>query len=247
VILYPAIDLKDGQCVRLIGGDMEQATVFGKDPAAQAKAFEQLGFRHLHIVDLNGAFAGRPVNAAAVAAILQDCKMPCQLGGGIRSLATIEAWLADGIWRVILGTAAVRDPQLVREACRKFPGRIAVAIDARQGNVAVAGWSETSTLSAIELARRFEDSGVSAIIYTDIERDGRLEGLNLSAAAMLAIASRIPVIAAGGLASIEDVKQLLRPEYAKLAGAIAGRALYDGRLDAREALALIARANSHGF
>jgi phosphoribosylformimino-5-aminoimidazole carboxamide ribotide isomerase len=243
VILFPAIDLKDGQCVRLVGGDMEQATVFGDDPAAQAKAFEQLGFRHLHIVDLNGAFAGRPVNASAVAGILQGCKMACQLGGGIRSLATIENWLASGIWRVVLGTAAVRDPPLVREACRKFPDRIAVAIDARQGNVAVAGWSENSTLSAIDLARRFEDSGVAAIVYTDIERDGRLEGLNLSAAAILAGATHIPVIAAGGLASIEDVKQLLGPDYAKLVGAIAGRALYDGRLDAREALALIARGN----
>ncbi len=240
MILFPAIDLKDGQCVRLKLGDMDDATVFSDDPAAQAKAFEDQGFRYLHIVDLNGAFEGRPVNAGAVDAILAALSIPAQLGGGIRDLQTIETWLAKGIARVILGTVAVRDPQLVRQACREFPGRIAVGIDAKGGKVAVEGWAETSELTAIELAGRFEDAGVAAIIYTDIDRDGILKGLNLPATAELAQATEIPVIASGGLASIEDVKALLRPEYSRLEGAITGRALYDGRLDANQALNLLA-------
>lgn len=239
MILFPAIDLKDGQCVRLRLGEMDQATVFSDDPAAQARTFEAQGFRWLHIVDLNGAFAGRPVNAGAIEAILAAVSIPIQLGGGIRDLATIEAWLGKGVRRVILGTVAVRDPSLVREACRLFPGRIAVGIDAKAGKVAVEGWAEVSELSAIELAQRFEDAGVTAIIYTDIERDGVLKGLNLPATAELARATRIPVIASGGLAALADVEALLRPEYAMLEGAITGRALYDGRLDARQALALI--------
>ena len=241
MILFPAIDLKDGQCVRLRLGDMDAATVFNDDPAAQARAFEAQGFTYLHIVDLNGAFEGKPVNAAAVEAILAAIRMPAQLGGGIRDLATVEGWLARGIRRVILGTAAVRDPAFVREACKRFPGRVAVGIDAKGGKVAVEGWAETSELTAAELARRFEDAGVSAIIYTDIERDGVLKGLNLEATAELAQATRIPVIASGGLASIDDIKALLRPEYAMLEGAITGRALYDGRIDPAEALALLKR------
>jgi phosphoribosylformimino-5-aminoimidazole carboxamide ribotide isomerase len=238
VILFPAIDLKEGRCVRLARGEMAEATIFNDDPAAQARTFQAQGFRYLHIVDLNGAFAGRPVNATAVQAILGAVDIPVQLGGGIRDLATIERWLADGVRRVILGTAALRDPGLVREACRLYPGRIAVGIDARDGKVAVEGWAETSTLSALEMVRRYEDAGVAAIIHTDIDRDGILKGLNLAATAQLAQATSVPVIASGGLAGIEDVKALLRPEYAMLEGAIAGRALYDGRLDAREALAL---------
>jgi phosphoribosylformimino-5-aminoimidazole carboxamide ribotide isomerase len=239
VILFPAIDLKDGACVRLKLGEMDQATVFNDDPAAQARLFEAQGFTWLHIVDLNGAFAGRPVNGAAVEAILGAVKLPVQLGGGIRDMATIEMWLAKGIRRVILGTVAVRDPALVRAACARFPGRIAVGIDAKGGKVAVEGWAETSELTAVELARRFEDAGVAAIVYTDIERDGILKGLNLAATAELARSTRIPVIASGGLASIEDVKALLRPEHAILEGAITGRALYDGRLNPSAALALL--------
>lgn len=239
MILFPAIDLKDGQCVRLKLGEMDQATVFNDNPAAQAKTFEDQGFRYLHVVDLNGAFEGRPVNGAAVDAILAAVTMPVQLGGGIRDLSTIETWLAKGIRRVILGTTAVRDPALVKAACQRFPGRIAVGIDAKGGKVAVEGWAETSTLTAIDLARRFEDAGVSAIVYTDIERDGILKGLNLTATAELADATSIPVIASGGLASIDDVKALLQPQYAKLEGAITGRALYDGRIDPVAALALL--------
>jgi phosphoribosylformimino-5-aminoimidazole carboxamide ribotide isomerase len=242
VILFPAIDLKDGQCVRLKLGDMEQATVFNDDPAAQAKSFEEQGFEWLHMVDLNGAFAGEPVNAAAVDAILAALTIPAQLGGGIRDMATIERWLEKGIRRVILGTIAVRDPDLVREACRAFPGRIAVGIDARGGKVAVEGWAETSELSAIDLALQFEDAGVAAIIYTDIDRDGILKGLNLPATRSMADATGIPVIASGGLASIGDIKSLLEPENAKLEGAISGRAIYDGRLDPAEALAMITAA-----
>jgi len=218
---------------------MSEATVFNDDPAAQASSFERQGFEYLHIVDLNGAFAGKPVNASAVKAILGAVRMPCQLGGGIRDVATAGAWLESGIRRVILGTIAVRDPSVVREACRAFPGRVAVGIDAKGGKVAVQGWAETSELAALDLARRFEDAGVAAIIYTDIERDGVLKGLNLPATAELARAVSIPVIASGGLASIADVEALLRPEYAMLEGAITGRALYDGRLDAGEALAMI--------
>jgi phosphoribosylformimino-5-aminoimidazole carboxamide ribotide isomerase len=243
-MIFPAIDLKDGQCVRLKLGEMSQATVFNDDPAAQARTFQFQGFEYLHIVDLNGAFAGKPVNGPAVDAILAAITIPVQLGGGIRDLSTIEAWLAKGIRRVILGTVAVRDPKLVREACRKFPGRIAVGIDARGGKVAVEGWAETSELSAIEMAQRFEGAGVAAIIYTDIDRDGVLKGLNLPATAELAAATSIPVIASGGLAGIADIEALLRPENAKLEGAIAGRALYDGRLVPSEALALITAAGT---
>ena len=244
MILFPAIDLKDGQCVRLQLGEMDAATVFNDDPADQARQFEQQGFEWLHIVDLNGAFAGEPVNGAAVEAILSALTIPAQLGGGIRDLATIEMWLTKGIKRVILGTVAVRDPALVREACNKFPGQIVVGIDAKGGRVAVEGWAETSELTAIELASRFEDAGVAAIIYTDIDRDGVLKGLNLESTAELAASTSIPVIASGGLASIDDVKALLQPEYAKLEGAISGRALYDGRLDPAEALSLISAHRS---
>jgi phosphoribosylformimino-5-aminoimidazole carboxamide ribotide isomerase len=240
MILFPAIDLKDGQCVRLRQGEMDQVTVFNEDPAGQARSFEEQGFEWLHVVDLNGAFAGKPVNAGAVEAILAAIHVPVQLGGGIRDLDTIVTWLDKGIDRVILGTAAVRDPALVREAARDFPGCIAVGIDARDGKVAVEGWAETSEMTALELARRFEDAGVAAIIYTDIARDGLLVGFNLDAAAALARVISIPVIVSGGLASIEDLRALLRPDYARLEGAVAGRALYDGRLNAAEALALIA-------
>jgi phosphoribosylformimino-5-aminoimidazole carboxamide ribotide isomerase len=239
MILFPAIDLKDGQCVRLKHGEMAEATVFNTDPAAQARAFQEQGFEWLHIVDLNGAFAGRPVNGAAVEAILAALAIPTQLGGGIRDMATIAAWLEKGVRRVILGTVAVRNPALVREACRAFAGHVAVGIDARDGKVAVEGWAETSEIGAIELARRFEDAGVAAIVFTDIGRDGVLKGLNLEATAELARATAIPVIASGGLAGIADVEALLRPEHAMLEGAITGRALYDGRLDARAALGLI--------
>ncbi len=239
MILFPAIDLKDGQCVRLKLGEMADATVFNDNPAAQARAFEEQGFSWLHIVDLNGAFSGKPVNAAAVEAILGAISIPAQLGGGIRDLATIEMWLSKGVRRVILGTIAVRDPALVREACRKFPGQVAVGIDAKGGRVAVEGWAEVSEMTAIDLARQFEDAGVAAIIYTDIERDGVLKGLNLPSTAELARATSIPVIASGGLASMADIEQLIRPEYAMLEGAISGRALYDGRLDVKRALELI--------
>jgi phosphoribosylformimino-5-aminoimidazole carboxamide ribotide isomerase len=242
LILFPAIDLKDGQCVRLKLGEMDQATVFNDDPAAQAALFEAQGFEYLHVVDLNGAFAGKPVNGAAVDAILARVRFPVQLGGGIRDLATIETWLGKGIRRVILGTIAVRDPGLVRQACKVFPGQVAVGIDAKGGRVAVEGWAETSELTAIDLARRFEDAGVAAIIYTDIERDGVLKGLNLPATADLARATSIPVIASGGLASLADVEALTRPEYRMLEGAITGRALYDGRIDPAAALAVLKAA-----
>lgn len=242
MILFPAIDLKDGQCVRLKLGEMSQATVFNDDPAAQARTFQDQGFQYLHIVDLNGAFAGKPANAPAVEAILKAIDIPAQLGGGIRDLATIETWLDKGIRRVILGTIAVRDPGLVREACARFPGHVAVGIDARGGKVAVEGWAETSELTAIDLSRRFEDAGVAAIIYTDIDRDGVLKGLNLPSTAELARATQIPVIASGGLASMADIEALTRPEYRILEGAISGRALYDGRIDAAQALRVLAAA-----
>lgn len=239
MILFPAIDLKDGQCVRLKLGDMAQATVFNDDPAAQARSFEQQGFTWLHLVDLNGAFEGKPVNAEAVEAILSAVKLPVQLGGGIRSLGQIEAWLGKGIRRVILGTVALRDPALVREACRLFPGRIAVGIDAKGGRVAVEGWAETSDLTAVDLAGRFADAGVSAIIFTDIDRDGVLKGLNIESTLELANAITIPVIASGGLASMDDIQRLLQPDCRILEGAISGRALYDGRIDVAEALRLL--------
>ncbi|MBX3494813.1 MAG: 1-(5-phosphoribosyl)-5-[(5-phosphoribosylamino)methylideneamino]imidazole-4-carboxamide isomerase [Parvibaculum sp.] len=239
MILFPAIDLKDGQCVRLVHGLMDKATVFNDDPAAQARAFEQAGFEYLHIVDLNGAFAGAPVNAAAVESILAAIKMPAQLGGGIRDLATIEMWLARGIARVIIGTAAVKNPALVIEACRKFPGRIAVGLDAKGGRVATEGWADVSDLTVLDMARRFEDAGVAAIIYTDIDRDGALEGLNIEATVALANSISIPVIASGGLSSIDDVRKLLAADTTNIEGAISGRALYDGRLDPKEVLALL--------
>lgn len=242
MILYPAIDLKDGHAVRLQQGDMARATTFNADPAAQAAAFHRMGFEALHVVDLNGAFAGRAVNGAAVEAILKATTLAVQLGGGIRDMAAIETWLGKGLARVILGTVAVRDPDLVRAAARAFPGRVAVGIDARGGTVAVQGWAEATTMTAVDLARQFEDAGVAAIIYTDIERDGLLQGLNIAATLALADAVAIPVIASGGLAGIDDVKRLLQPDCAKIAGAIAGRALYDGRLDAAAALALIRAA-----
>jgi phosphoribosylformimino-5-aminoimidazole carboxamide ribotide isomerase len=244
VILFPAIDLKNGEAVRLQQGDMARATVFNRDPAAQAAQFAQQGFEYLHIVDLDGAFAGRPINAAAVDAILKAVKIPVQLGGGIRDRATIEGWLNNGITRVIIGTAAVRNPALVKEAARAFPGRIAVGLDARAGIVAVEGWAETSELSALEIAHRFEDAGVAAIVYTDVSRDGMLKGLNFDATIALADAVSIPVIASGGLASLEDVRVLVAPHAKKLAGAIAGRALYDGRLDAALALSMLRAARA---
>ena len=244
VILFPAIDLKEGIAVRLEQGDMARTTVFHRDPAGQAHAFEQQGFEYLHVVDLDGAFAGKPMNAAAVDRILEKVSVPVQLGGGVRDTATVENWLDKGISRVIIGTAAVRDPPFVRQAARDYPGRIAVGLDARDGKVAVEGWAKTSQLSALEIAKRFEDVGVSAIVYTDIARDGMLQGLNLDATVALADAVTIPVIASGGLASIEDIKALLAPRARKLAGAIAGRALYDGRLDAVEALKLIRAAGA---
>lgn len=239
MILFPAIDLKDGQCVRLKLGDMDQATVFNDNPAAQARSFEAEGFEYLHVVDLNGAFAGQSVNGAAVDAILKAVTFPVQLGGGIRTLAHIESWLDKGLARVILGTVAVRDPALVKEAASKWPGQVAVGIDARAGMVAVEGWAETSELSVVELARRFEGAGVAAIIYTDIDRDGVLAGINWDATLELARATSIPVIASGGLASMADIERMTRPEYAVLEGAISGRALYDGRIDSREALAML--------
>jgi phosphoribosylformimino-5-aminoimidazole carboxamide ribotide isomerase len=244
VILFPAIDLKEGLAVRLEQGDMARATVFNRDPAEQARIFAAQGFQYLHLVDLDGAFAGRPMNAAAVERILAAVQIPVQLGGGIRDRATIEAWLGKGVTRVIIGTAAVRDPALVKEAAGAFPGRIVVGLDARDGKVAVEGWAATAELSALELARRFEDAGVAAIVYTDVARDGMLKGLNLDATVALADAVSIPVIASGGLASIDDVRALLAARAQKLAGAIVGRALYDGRLDAAEALNLIRTARA---
>jgi phosphoribosylformimino-5-aminoimidazole carboxamide ribotide isomerase len=239
VILFPAIDLKNGEAVRLEQGDMARATVFHRDPAEQARAFAAQGFGYLHVVDLDGAFAGRPINATAVGRIIAAARVPVQLGGGIRDRATIERWLGNGVTRVIVGTAAVRDPALVKDAARAYPGRVAVGLDARDGKVAVQGWGETSELSAFEVARRFEDAGVAAIIYTDIARDGMLQGLNLDATIALADAVSIPVIASGGFASLDDVRALIAPRASKLAGAIIGRALYDGRVDAAAALALL--------
>jgi phosphoribosylformimino-5-aminoimidazole carboxamide ribotide isomerase len=242
VILFPAIDLKAGQCVRLEQGDMARATVFHHDPASQARAFENQGFRYLHVVDLDGAMQGSPINAEAVARIREAVRIPVQLGGGIRTVQTIEAWLAKGIDRVIIGTAAVRDPALVKAAARNFQDRIAVGLDARDGRVAVQGWSSSTELTALDVAKRFEDAGVAAIIYTDIARDGLLRGLNLDATVALADAVKIGVIASGGLASMDDVRALLAPTARKIVGAIVGRALYDGRLNVAEALRLAASA-----
>lgn len=239
MILFPAIDLKEGRCVRLVQGDMGRATVFNDDPADQAEAFAGQGFEWLHVVDLDGAFAGRPMNAEVVDAILRRVSLPVQLGGGIRDMRTVESWLDKGVTRVIIGTAALRDPGFVKEAARLHPGRIAVGIDAKDGRVAVEGWAQTSTVTAEELGRRFEDAGVAAIIYTDIARDGILKGLNIPMTLALASAVRIPVIASGGLASMDDIRRLTEPDCAKLAGAITGRALYDGRIDPGEALRLL--------
>jgi len=236
--LYPAIDLKDGRCVRLLRGDMAAATVFNDDPAAQARAFQDAGFRWLHVVDLNGAFAGKPVNGAAVDAILAAISMPAQLGGGVRDEATAEAWLDKGVRRVILGTLALREPETAQRLCRRFPGRIAIGIDARAGRVAVEGWAEQSDVLAVDLARRFEDCGAAAIVYTDIERDGAMGGPNVEATAKLAEALSTPVIASGGVSSLADLKAL--KAIPRLDGAIVGRALYDGRIVPAEALALAA-------
>jgi phosphoribosylformimino-5-aminoimidazole carboxamide ribotide isomerase len=238
MILYPAIDLKDGQAVRLFKGEMDQATVFNDDPAAQAAEFVDAGCEWLHLVDLNGAFAGEPVNAAPVEAILERCKVPAQLGGGIRDMATIERWLSKGLARVILGTVAVENPALVREAARAFPGQVAVGIDARNGRVATKGWAEETDVMVTDLARSFEDAGVAAIIYTDINRDGAMQGPNVEATADLANAVSIPVIASGGVSSLADLTAL-RTCGAPLNGAISGRALYDGAIDLKEALALL--------
>ena len=238
LILYPAIDLKEGRCVRLLRGDMAQATVFNDDPAAQAAEFVAAGCEWLHLVDLDGAFAGAPANAAAVEAILKAAKVPAQLGGGVRNMAVLEGWLEKGIRRVILGTAALRDPEFVKRAAKAHPGRVAVGIDARGGLVAVDGWAETSQVTTLDLARRFEDAGVAAIIYTDIDRDGAMQGPNVEATAALARAVSIPVIASGGVSSLDDLRAL-RDCGAPLNGAISGRALYDGRIDVKSAAALL--------
>jgi len=240
VILYPAIDLKEGRCVRLLRGEMRAATVFNEDPAAQAKSFADAGCRWLHLVDLDGAFAGKPMNAASVEAIIDVVRLPTQLGGGIRNLATIEGWLGKGIARVILGTAALTNPDLVKEGCRKFPGKVAVGIDARGGKVAVEGWTKTSEMTALDLARRVEDAGAAAIIFTDIDRDGALAGVNVAATATLARALKTPVIASGGVAGLDDIAALKAHESDGIAGAILGRALYDGRVDLEAALAMAA-------
>ena len=242
MILFPAIDLKEGRAVRLLRGEMDSATVFNEDPAAQARAFEQAGFQWLHLVDLDGAFAGEPRNAPVVEAIVQAVNIPVQLGGGIRDLATVARWLDAGLKRVILGTVAVKDPDLVIEACKRFPGRIVVGIDARDGFVATEGWAETSTLAAPDLAKRFENAGVAAIVYTDIARDGALAGVNAEATAELARAVKIPVIASGGMSSLDDIRRLRVHEAAGVTGAILGRALYDGRIEPRAALAEVGTA-----
>ncbi len=242
--LYPAIDLKDGNCVRLLRGEMDAATVFNENPANQAAAFKMAGFKRIHLVDLNGAFEGKPVNAQAVENILKATDVPSQLGGGIRDLETIEMWLGKGISRVILGTIALRNPQIVRDACKAFPGQIAVGIDARDGMVAVEGWAETSETSALDLARKFEDAGVEAIIYTDIDRDGALQGVNVEATQQLASSISMPVIASGGVASIKDIEDLLKVQDSGIEGVIIGRALYDGRVDPSEALKLVEQSNA---
>ena len=242
MILFPAIDLKDGQCVRLVQGDMDRATVFSDTPAEQAKVFENQGFEWLHLVDLNGAFEGKPVNGDAVAAILKTVSLPAQLGGGIRSMQQIEAWLDKGIARVILGTAALRDPQLVIEACKTWPGKIAVGVDAKDGYVAVEGWAEVSDIQALDLAKRFEDAGVAALIYTDISRDGAMQGMNVAGTAELANSVGIPVIASGGVTNLDDLHALKAANAPGIIGVISGRAIYDGRLDPAEALAVLKEA-----
>ena len=238
MILYPAIDLKDGNCVRLLKGEMDAATVFSDDPAAQALAFQNAGAEWVHLVDLNGAFAGEPVNGAAVEAILSALDVPAQLGGGIRDMATIESWLSKGLSRVILGTVAVENPTLVRDAAKAFPGQIAVGLDAREGRVATRGWAEETDIQVIDLARKFEDAGIAAIIYTDINRDGAMAGPNVPATEALARAVDVPVIASGGVSSMADLKAL--EATGVISGAISGRALYDGAIDLKEALALLA-------
>lgn len=237
MILYPAIDLKDGNAVRLVHGDMDQTTVFNDDPAAQARSFVDAGCQWLHLVDLNGAFAGEPVNAAPVEAILKACKVPTQLGGGIRDMATIERWLDKGLTRVILGTVAVENPDLVRKAAKAFPGQVAVGLDARNGKVATRGWAEETGVMVTDLAKSFEDAGIAAIIYTDILRDGAMKGPNVDATADLARAVDIPVIASGGVSSLQDLKALKDTDV--ISGAISGRALYDGAIDLQEAIALL--------
>ncbi len=245
MILYPAIDLKDGACVRLRRGDMQAATIYSDDPGAQASAWQEAGCAWLHVVDLNGAFAGRPVNAAAVDAILAAATVPVQLGGGIRDMAGVTRWLEAGVQRVILGSAAVKTPALVHEACRTYPGRVAVGIDARDGVVATEGWAESSGIDALEVALRFEDAGVAAVIYTDIGRDGMLSGINVDATLALADRLRTPVIASGGVGSLDHL-QALAATAPMLDGVIVGRALYDGRIDLAEALALLStRETAH--
>jgi phosphoribosylformimino-5-aminoimidazole carboxamide ribotide isomerase len=239
MILFPAIDLKDGACVRLFQGDMDQATVYNADPRSQARAFTDAGFQWVHLVDLNGAIEGRPINDAAVEAILDEITMPAQLGGGIRDMATMETWLDKGVSRVILGTAALETPDLVKEACRAWPGRIVVGIDARDGYVAVAGWAKTSEVKALDLALRFEDSGVAAIVYTDISRDGAMMGVNIDATTDLAWALTTPVIASGGVSALSDLEELKQVEESGIEGVIVGRALYDGRIDPTRALAVL--------
>ena len=239
MILYPAIDLKDGACVRLVRGDMEIATVFNDDPTDQARQFAAAGFQWIHVVDLNGAIAGRPVNSAAVEGILDATDLPVQLGGGIRAIETAAHWLERGVRRVVLGTVALRNPQLVREACKQFPGQIVVGIDARRGLVAVEGWAETSTIKALDLALKFEDCGVSAIIFTDIDRDGAMAGPNVESTADLAFALTTPVIASGGVRSLDDLLALKAEEKSGIAGVICGRALYNGRIDPKAALAAL--------
>ena len=246
MILYPAIDLKDGACVRLLRGDMTKVTVYNTDPAEQAQQFAEDGFEWIHLVDLNGAVEGEAVNADAVEAVLKSVEIPVQLGGGIRSLEAIEHWVTLGVERVILGTIALREPELVKEACKKFPGKIAVGIDARDGRVAVSGWVETSEVKALDLALRFEDCGVAAIVYTDINRDGAMKGLNIDATADLAFALTTPVIASGGLSSLDDLRALKAESHTGIEGVISGKALYDGRIDPKMALQLLADRRQRG-
>jgi phosphoribosylformimino-5-aminoimidazole carboxamide ribotide isomerase len=239
MILFPAIDLKDGACVRLFKGDMDKATVYNADPADQARAFEKAGFKWLHLVDLNGAIKGKPINEQAVASILASITLPVQLGGGIRDLATIQRWIDAGITRVILGTVALNDPELVKTACKQFPGKIVVGIDAREGYVAVEGWAKTSRVKALDLALRFEDCGVAAIVFTDIDRDGVMTGVNLESTVDLAFALTTPIIASGGVSSLSDLEEIKRHEGSGIEGVISGRALYDGRINVGAALKLM--------